>query len=457
MSTAVSSIPPSSSTESKSARKKKAKAELAASPAPSKGRTDSSADFESSEKANGGEAGEHPYVVEIRKQIRKINKALSAMEKLDKIREENPGQSLDDLVAAKKINNDQRAQGLRKPILTSQREEYNEQLKKYEKFVDDYEEKLAKQSESLTSTHATSVEAIRAEVTLEVKKEMEIEFKRRLLTFTRFLKAAAGRRQIDEDSEESKAFESVLCGVYAGDAAAVDCAESLVNGSKEKVPEYTGPVNVTYAKVKELSLAEAPIEEDPWANGETDPTIANAGLNELDNTEESLPIVHTNGTTNHTDESDTPVAPAATSIQEGAGNAAAEEQWDTKVPGDVGMEDSFELVQAPTETETPVEAPAEIPAVTGTSSWADDTPAEPQAAAGAPATENDGFSEVVHNNRGGRGRGGSEQRGGYRGRGGPRGDGYRGRGRGDGRGRGRGEGRGRGAPRGGAPRGESSS
>lgn len=167
------------------------------------------------------------------------------MEKLDKIREEHPSQSLDDLVAAKKINNDQRAQGLRKPVLVAQRDEFSEQLKKYEKFVDDYEEKLVRQRESLASTHTTAVEAIRAEVTQEVKKEMEIEFKRRLLTFTRFLKAAAGRRALDEETEESKAFESVLCGVYAGDAAAVDCAESLVNGSEEKVPEYTGPVNVT--------------------------------------------------------------------------------------------------------------------------------------------------------------------------------------------------------------------
>jgi len=167
------------------------------------------------------------------------------MEKLDKIREEHPGQSLDDLVTAKKINNDQRAQGQRKPILTAQRDEFSEQLKKYEKFVDDYEEKLVKQRETLSSTHTKDAEVIRAEVTSEVKKEMEIEFKRRLLTFTRFLKAAAGRRQTEDDSEEGKAFESVLCGVYAGDAAAVDCAENLVNGSEENVPEYTGPVDVS--------------------------------------------------------------------------------------------------------------------------------------------------------------------------------------------------------------------
>jgi hypothetical protein len=202
-------------------------------------------------------------------------------------------------------------------------------------------------------------------------------------------------------------------------------------------------------------LEEAPLEEDPWANGETDPTIANAGLNELDTTQ-TLPII-TNGT-EHTSELDTPSAPAATSIQEGAGNAAAEEQWDTKVPGEAGMEESFEMIpRDPAETEAP-HAPAEV---TSTQSWADDTPTpgetswamEPPVTATAPATENDGFSEVHHGNRGGRGRGGAEQRGGYRGRGGPRGDGYRGRGRGDGRGRGRGEGRGRGAPRGGAPRG----
>lgn len=67
MSTAVASIPPSSSTESKSARKKKAKAELAGSPAPSKARTDSSAGLETAEKVNGGEAGENPHVAEIRK------------------------------------------------------------------------------------------------------------------------------------------------------------------------------------------------------------------------------------------------------------------------------------------------------------------------------------------------------------------------------------------------------
>jgi hypothetical protein len=179
------------------------------------------------------------------RQIRKINKALSAMEKLDKVVAENPGMTLDDLVTAKKINNDQRAQGQRKPKLLEQREQYTEQLNKYSKFVEEYEDKLVKQRELLTSSHAKEIDEVREFVTSEVKKEMEIEFKRRLLTFTRFLKAAAGRRNTETDSEEGKAFESVLCGVYAGDAAAVDCAENLVNGSEENVPEYIGPVKVS--------------------------------------------------------------------------------------------------------------------------------------------------------------------------------------------------------------------
>lgn len=66
MATSVSSIPPQLPTESKSARKKKAKAEVASSPAPSKTRTDSSAGLDATEKVNG-ESGENAYVKELQK------------------------------------------------------------------------------------------------------------------------------------------------------------------------------------------------------------------------------------------------------------------------------------------------------------------------------------------------------------------------------------------------------
>ena len=165
----------------------------------------------------------------------------------------------------------------------------------------------------------------------------------------------------------------------------------------------------------------------------TDPTVANAGLTELDTTTE-IPI--------HPAQSTNTIAPAVASIDANAGNAAADEHWDNKVAGsDDPLAESFEIVpRNPSETETPIVS-------AGVQSWADDAAnaaaiSEPTSATTPNTNGNDGFREV-HHGRGGRGRPGD--RGGYRGRGrgggyrGDRGDGYRGRGRGGFRGRGRGE------------------
>lgn len=195
------------------------------------------------------------------------------------------------------------------------------------------------------------------------------------------------------------------------------------------------------AQVKKAALDEAPFAaEEAWADDVaqsqptapendtvTDPTVAHAGLTEIDTT---------TGAVNGTADVDTPSAPAASSVDAGAANEAGGD-WDKPQSGsDDPLAESFEIVpRDPAETETPA-APA---AVNLTQSWADDTPD----AAPAAAAPNDGFHEVPHR---GRGRGGfqGEGRGGFRGRGGPRGDGFRGRGRG----RGRGDGF-RGGPRGG--------
>jgi hypothetical protein len=201
------------------------------------------------------------------------------------------------------------------------------------------------------------------------------------------------------------------------------------------------PFAAEEAWVEEVAQAQpAPPETEEPTEAASDPTITNAGLTEID---AGVPAV--NGNT----DVGTSAAPAASSIEPEAANAAAAEQWDKQATGgDDPLSESFEMVpRDPAETETPHTAAP----VTSTQSWADDTP-EPQAATGA-ASGGDGFQEV-HVNRGGRGRGGhpGEGRGGYRGRGrgGPRGD-FRG-----GRGRGRGESRGprggyRGPPRGGEP------
>lgn len=212
-------------------------------------------------------------------------------------------------------------------------------------------------------------------------------------------------------------------------------------------------------------MQETPQEvEDPFADESvassvvphSDPTIANPALTEIDTAQIS------NGLTLAGDSLDTSTAPPSASIGVETGNAAAEEQWDTKVPGsaDDALAESYEMVpRNPTETETPHQMPptvstqttgswADDATATGESSWAEDNqvahgegakPAPPNATTGVATNDAaaDGFQAVHH---GSRGRG---PRGSFRGD-------FRGRGRGDGRGRGgfRGDGKGRGRGRG---------
>lgn len=454
-------------TESKSARKKKAKAEAAASAsaaAPAKSVSEHSVTSPGHEgKTNGIEASsESPYLKELQKSIRSVNKKLNIMQKVDSIIAENPGVSLDDLVASRKINNDEKAKALKKPGLQIQLAQLEEQVALYKKFDQEYQQKIATEKALLQSAHTEELEKLRETLQAEAAIELEKIFKERILILSRFLRAAAARRQLeDDDTDVTKAFEGALLLVYGGDASAVTAAEKLIQGSEDTVPSTEGvPLSVTYAQIKQAALEEAPFAaEEAWVDDvaqsqaaapeveettaiETDPTVAHAGLTEIDTTTRII-----NG---GSETVDTPSVPPASSIDAGAANAAADAQWDKQQGSDDPLAESFETVpRDPAETESPA-----VPAPNNsTQSWADDTP-EPAAPVAAPATTpaangNDGFHEV-HHGRGGRGRGGfqGEGRGGYRGRGGPRGEG---RGRG-GRGRG-GDGsyrpRGRGGYRGG--------
>lgn len=172
-----------------------------------------------------------------------------------------------------------------------------------------------------------------------------------------------------------------------------------------------------------IPTEEAPIESSHLV--QTDPTVAHAGLTEIDaGTDTALSNVQVNGST---EEADAPIPNA--DVGDSAANAAAENQWDTG--NDLAA--SQEWVQIPkaaevSQTET---APNAAPAVTGTSSWADDQP-EPSPSATTPSDPNDGFQSVQRN----RGRGNGEPfrggRGGHH-RGGRGGSGFRGgRGRGGG-------------------------
>lgn len=215
------------------------------------------------------------------------------------------------------------------------------------------------------------------------------------------------------------------------------------------------PYAAEEAWAEEVAQAEptSPVAEESTTQGPnavaSDPTIAHAGLTEID--QEADPVL-----TGASDHLDTPTVPAASNVDTGAANAAAEAHWEAKqsVSGESGQDTWIEVPRDPAETETGLTAtPAALP---NTQSWAEDVPIESAGnaiAADALGTGNngDGFHEVHHGR--GRGRGGyqNDYRGGGRGGRGYRGGdgGYRGRGggyRGD---RGGGEGGYRGRGRGG--------
>lgn len=341
----------------------------------------------------------------------------------------------------------------------------------------------------------------------EAKAESQKQAKDNLLVLSKFLRAAAAKRQGgDETSAENRAFEGALLLVYGGEVSAVVAMEQLIAGSDEKVPtvdqvasEFTCRLHKSVdlrtllrccasiktsmlthptldKQIKELAFEYAPYAaEEAWAEEvaqsepapptaeessvpvQTDPTIAYAGLTEM--VTEAEPA--SNGVAHHME---TPTVPEASNIDAGAANAAAGTNWDASA--DTGADGWVEIPRDPAETDTGTAAtPA---ALSGTQSWAEDVPTEPTPAPVASGSQpnangGDGFHEVHHGR--GRGRGGpqGEFRGGHRGRGfrGDRGGegggyrggegGYRGRGafRGDRGDRGGGEGGHRGRGRGG--------
>lgn len=236
--------------ESKSARKKKAKAEaaVASTNGTSHAATAVPGDVSKDDSAMAEADSEHPYLKELQKQIRNINKKLSAMHKLDAVLAENPGVSLDALVAQRKINTDQKAAALKKPQLQSQLAELEERQEHYRKFDSDYQVKFGKQRDELASQHQQELEKVKEELRAEATSTASQELRSKLLLFSQFLRAAAAKRTIEEDADtdESKAFEGALLLVYGGDHKAVDTAISLIEGSNEQVPSIEGiPLPVT--------------------------------------------------------------------------------------------------------------------------------------------------------------------------------------------------------------------
>ncbi|GAB7352983.1 hypothetical protein MBLNU459_g3549t1 [Dothideomycetes sp. NU459] len=477
--TVTNPVPPT--TESKSARKKREKAQAAAAgDVPVSATPTLTAEVGSSEEAstNGDSAAyESPYIKELQKNVRNVTKKLSAMSKLDAILAENPNVSLDELVASRKINADQKAQAQKKPGLQSSLKDLEEQITQYKKVDAEYQSRLTSQRDTLAQGHKSEIEELKQQLKKEAEAEGAKALREKLLVFSQFLRAAAAKRAIEDeaDTEESRAFEGALLLVYGGDDTAVKTAENLIDGSDEVVLSVEGqPTTVKYSQIKQASLSfysgdDGPAEDtvdaaivaqsaEPVESApESDPTIAHAGLTEIG-------LSQTSGTPAEPD--NTLTSPAQGSTGDAMANQAAESAWDnngTTAGTEEALGESFEMIpRDPSEVENPHEPAMQ----TSTNSWADETNAaaaatsstqeptnsngawaEPAARAAATPAD-DGFHEVERRGRGGH-RGDGQHRGRGRGRGGHRGGEQRGRGgfRGERRGGGEGgRGRGRGAP-----------
>ncbi|WKT49126.1 hypothetical protein QSH57_014056 [Fusarium oxysporum f. sp. vasinfectum] len=289
---------------SKSAKKKAAKAlERTESPAPSV--ASATAD------KNSDDSFESPYIKEIQKNIRNVNKKITNASKTDSLLSQNPGKSLDELVESRIINNDQKAQILKKPALQAQLAQYEEQLVQYQKEAQ------------------------------------------------------------DPDSDESQAIEGVLLAIYSGDENAVQSMLKLVNGSEDQIFSVPGEqLQTSFSKVKALAQEyKTHFDEPQPAEGDaehvkevaTDPTIAHAAATEIEAGDTAAPVV--------TEPSSTSNGLANASVADDAANAVAESHWDTS--NDLSASQEWVDVKPAEAVEADAAAPTRV---ANTHSWADDHP-----------------------------------------------------------------------------------
>ncbi|KAF4507158.1 hypothetical protein G6O67_005825 [Ophiocordyceps sinensis] len=378
------------------------------------------------------------YIKELQKNIRNVNKKITNVSKTDSLLAQHPGKSLEELVAEKIINTDQKAQITKKPALQAQLTQMEEQLALYQKVHDQYRSRAKADKAELEK----SLDKAKADAVGAAKQEFKKSQQEHLLVLSQFLRLAAYRREEakDPESDESQAIEGVLLAIYAGDETAVASMLKLIEGSEEPILSVPGEhLQTTYSNVKTLAReyktpfypeSAPPAESEPTKEPDSDPKVVNDSATEIDAGDDALvngqaAAPSTNG-----------IADAC--VSEHAANAVAESHsdCDKETPISQGWED-LKVPRDSNEWNVGLEA---TPVVTSNAqSWADEQP-DPPVEVPAAADRNDGFHQVQ------RSRGRQDREGGTsRGRG--RGE-WRGRGRGDGRGRGRGRGNGGPASRG---------
>ena len=112
-----------------------------------------------------------------------------------------------------------------------------EQTAQYKQFDEDYQKRLTAEKSALEIAHTDELHKVKEAAVAEAAAECKKEAKDNLLVLSKFLRAAAAKRQGgDETSPENRAFEGALLLVYGGEVGAVVAMESLIAGSDEKVP-----------------------------------------------------------------------------------------------------------------------------------------------------------------------------------------------------------------------------
>lgn len=145
--------------------------------------------------------------------------------------------SLEELLSSRKINADQKAQAQKKPSLQASLVQQEEQIVQFKKFDEDYQKHLATEKAGLQTSHQKELEQVRDITISEAIAGSKKEAKENLLVLSKFLRAAAAKRQGgDETSAENRAFEGALLLIYGGETSAVEAMEKLIAGSDEKVP-----------------------------------------------------------------------------------------------------------------------------------------------------------------------------------------------------------------------------
>jgi hypothetical protein len=162
--------------------------------------------------------------------------------KTDSLIASHPDKSLDDLVAAKIINADQKAQVLKKPGLEAQLAQLHEQLSQYQKIDGEYRARIATEKAAVEKALSEKHEQELAEAKQQAEKDAAKRQHDNLLILSQFLHLAAARRAEEADSQldENMALEGVLLNVYSGDENAVATMTKLVEGAEEPTRSTSG-------------------------------------------------------------------------------------------------------------------------------------------------------------------------------------------------------------------------